>query len=86
MARRTASSGSGAERYNQPVTTTTQHDQHHLENPAPELLDVHPRDRPRNDELLDLRGALEDVVAQARAASQSRFGLLMRNPLRLDLA
>src|SRR5438270_3060849 len=27
-----------------------------------ELLDVHPRDRPRDDQLLDLGGALEDVV------------------------
>ena len=44
------------------ASATTQHDQHHPENPVPDLLDVHTRDRTRDHELLDLGCSLEDVV------------------------
>jgi hypothetical protein len=43
------------------------------------LLDVHPRDRTRDHHLLDLGGALEDVVDQPVIALQSRSGLPTRN-------
>jgi hypothetical protein len=42
--------------------------QHPAENPVPALLDVHPRDRARDDQLLDLGRALEDVVDQLEMA------------------
>jgi hypothetical protein len=37
-----------------------------------ELLDAHPRDRPGDHELLDLLGALEDVVGLTSGSVQVR--------------
>jgi hypothetical protein len=59
------------------ASATTQHDLHHPKNPVPGLLDVHARDRARDHELLDLGGALEDVI-DLRVAVPALDGVLAR--------